>query len=361
MLAKWWWRFLLEENALWRKTIVSIHGTCGGLRMDSSSPYKSGPWFQIMRLKDDLSSYRVTLPSVFKRKVENGAFTRFWVDQWLGGPPLCATFPRLYRLETNKVCFVCDRAPKTSPNIIVPPGPTQTPSSQLDILHPPGLIFSWAWLRHLRSEAERQELRELVSLLSNLHLSSGNDFWECSISNDRVFLVKSMRSYISNLHYTANPQPYRWNKALPIKINISSWRIHNERLPTRSNLNRRGIDLHSTRCPVCDNDIETEAHLFITCEVAIDTWSKVLTWWKIQNITLTSLLEALNLADIVNLPSHNVSLFDAVVQSSFWFLWKFRNDMVFSLKRPSRDHILNDIKLASFNWVSSRVRKGRLN
>ncbi|GJV75554.1 putative RNA-directed DNA polymerase, eukaryota, reverse transcriptase zinc-binding domain protein [Tanacetum coccineum] len=51
MLANWWWRFLLEENALWRKTIVFIHGTCGGLRMDSSSPYKSSPWFQIMRLK----------------------------------------------------------------------------------------------------------------------------------------------------------------------------------------------------------------------------------------------------------------------------------------------------------------------
>ncbi|GKD89738.1 RNA-directed DNA polymerase, eukaryota, reverse transcriptase zinc-binding domain protein [Tanacetum coccineum] len=134
-----------------------------------------------------------------------------------------------------------------------------------------------------------------------------------------------------------------------------------ERLPTRSNLDRRGIDLHSTRCPVRDNDIETEAHLFITLEVAIDIWTKVLTWWKIQNTKITSLLEALTLADRVNLPRHNVSLFDAVVQSTFWFLWKFQNDMVFSLKRPSRDLILNDIKLASFNWVSSRARKSRLN
>ena len=360
MLAKWWWRFLLEENALWRKTIVSIHGTCGGLRVDSSSPYKSGPWYHIMRLKDDLSTYGVTLPLIFKRKVGNGASTRFWVDQWLGGPPLCSTFPRLYRLETNNLCFVCDRAPKISPNIVVPPGSIQSPSSQLDIPHPPGLIFSWAWLRPLRSEAERHELSELISLLSGLYLTSEKDYWECSISDNRVFSVKSMRSYISNLHYTANPQPYRWNKAIPIKVNISSWRILNERLPTRSNLDQRGIDLHSTRCPVCDNDIETEVHLFIFCEVALDTWSKVLTWWKIQNITITSLLDALTLADRVNLPSHNVSLFDAVVQSTFWFLWKFRNDMVFSLKRPSRNLILNDIKLASFNWVYSRVKKGRL-
>ena len=129
-----------------------------------------------------------------------------------------------------------------------------------------------------------------------------------------------MRKFISNLHYTSNPQTYRWNNALPIKINISSWRIFLERLPTRANLDRRGIDLHSTRCPVCDNDIETEVHLFISCEVAKEVWSKVLKWWSIQNVTVTSLLDVITMAESVNLPNHLIAHFDVVVQSTLWFM-----------------------------------------
>ena len=69
MLTKWWWRFLSEENALWRKVIVSIHGTCGGLNTDSNTPYKSGPWYQILKMKDDLSPHGISLLSIFKKKL----------------------------------------------------------------------------------------------------------------------------------------------------------------------------------------------------------------------------------------------------------------------------------------------------
>ncbi|GJY65640.1 zinc finger, CCHC-type, retrotransposon gag domain protein [Tanacetum coccineum] len=70
---------------------------------------------------------------------------------------------------------------------------------------------------------------------------------------------------------------------------------------------------------------------------------------------------AINLADRVHMPNHLVGFFDAVVQLTMWFLWRFQNDMSFSFKRPSKDLILNDIKLASYKWISSRVRTVRLN
>ncbi|GJV19940.1 putative RNA-directed DNA polymerase, eukaryota, reverse transcriptase zinc-binding domain protein [Tanacetum coccineum] len=117
MLTKWWWRFLLEENALWRKVIVSIHGNCGGFKTDSHTPYKSGPWYQVLKMKDDLSPYGISPLSLFKKKVGNGQTTRFWIDPWLGGPPLRCTFPRLYRLELNPECLICDRAPQSLNNI----------------------------------------------------------------------------------------------------------------------------------------------------------------------------------------------------------------------------------------------------
>ncbi|GJS31041.1 hypothetical protein Tco_0491661 [Tanacetum coccineum] len=111
MLAKWWWRFVNEENALWRKIIISIHGLIGGLTMGSSSLYKSGPWYHIRMLKDELFLHDINLPSIFKRKIGNGLSTKFWLDSWIGGPPLCSTFPRLFRLERDTNCVVRDRVP----------------------------------------------------------------------------------------------------------------------------------------------------------------------------------------------------------------------------------------------------------
>ena len=35
--------------------------------------------------------------------------------------------------------------------------------------------------------------------------------------------------------------------------------------------------------------------------------------------------------------------------------------MTFSLKRPSKELIVNDIKLSSFSWITSRIRKVNLN
>ncbi|GJY77676.1 putative reverse transcriptase domain-containing protein [Tanacetum coccineum] len=284
MLAKWWWRFLNEENALWRKLVISIHGSNGGLTVGSSSLYKSGPWYYIRRLKDELLLHGINLPSIFKRKIGNGLSKKFWLDSWIGGPPLCSTFPRLFRLERDTNCVVRDRALVRD---------FRNPTDN----RPLGLSFNWNWSRPIRSIAEHQEVLELVNIL----------------------------------------------------------------LPTRYNLDRRGIDLHSTRCPVCDEDIETEEHLFSSCYIAIDTWAKVLVWWNIPNMTISSLMDVVNLVDRVAIPTNHRAAFDVVVQTTLWILWRFRNETCFSPKRPSKELILNDIKLSSFNSISCRLGKAHLN
>ncbi|GKA37270.1 RNA-directed DNA polymerase, eukaryota [Tanacetum coccineum] len=285
--------------------------------------------------KDDLLSYGITLPSLFKRKTGNGLTTKFWLDSWIGGPPICNSFPRLFRLERNTNCLVHDRVPQPAAN---------RPLSAASV-----------------PAAEHQELQELCSLISKLCLSNDQYIWKCTISDDRRFTVKSMRTYINILLHPLEPQPFKWNKILPIKINISSWRIFHKRLPTRCNLDRRGIDLNSTRCPACGEDIETEEHLFNSCRIAKHTWSKVLIWWKINNVSISSLSDAINLAERVSIPGNLKAYFDVVVQTTLWFLWRFRNEMCFSLKQPSKDLILNEIKLSSFNWISCMSRKACIN
>ena len=56
---------------------------------------------------------------------------------------------------------------------------------------------------------------------------------------------------------TTTSTPTRWNTFVPSKLN----RIENLRIPTRANLDSMVLDLHSTRCPISDSDLETEEHL----------------------------------------------------------------------------------------------------
>ncbi|PWA91010.1 hypothetical protein CTI12_AA095230 [Artemisia annua] len=71
----------------------------------------------------------------------------------------------------------------------------------------------------------------------------------------------------------------KWNSTLPIEVNIFAWRLALDRLPTRFNLDTRGIDLDSVRCAICDDAIETTQHFFVDCTISKSLWSMVTRWW----------------------------------------------------------------------------------
>ncbi|GJY21156.1 RNA-directed DNA polymerase, eukaryota, reverse transcriptase zinc-binding domain protein [Tanacetum coccineum] len=145
------------------------------------------------------------------------------------------------------------------------------------LLLPPVLRFNWAWRRPLRSSIELLHLEELINLVSQLHLSSTEDRWVFNGNDSCGFSMKAMRLLIMNMTPASLPAT-RWKRFIPIKINILTWWFLNERLSTKYNLDIRGIDLHTVRCPICDDGIETEFHLFDQCKVAIDTCIDIFKW-----------------------------------------------------------------------------------
>ncbi|GKD35986.1 hypothetical protein Tco_1251495 [Tanacetum coccineum] len=170
MLAKWWWRFRTEKQAL---------------------------WCQI--------------------KLGNGQSTSFWHDPWIGGSPLQDSFPRLYLLDTNTNYNVFDRKHTdivhVSSDHLVSFGPE-------DATSPHGLLFQWAWHREPRTTLELEELANLISLLSQLHLIISEETWEYFIDDSRCFTVKGVRSYITSMSPPASYVATRWNRIVPLKVNI---------------------------------------------------------------------------------------------------------------------------------------------
>ncbi|GKD67180.1 ankyrin repeat-containing domain, PGG domain protein [Tanacetum coccineum] len=197
-------------------------------------------------------------------------------------------------------------------------------------------------------------------MLSNLVLSPSCDIWECVIDDTRSFSVKVLRTHITNTTIALDQNHPRWNKLVPIKVNIASWRIAKGRLPTKINLDLRGIDLHSVHCPLCDDDLETEHHLFIHCRIAKQVWLDVSRWWNLPDPNFSTITQLFSLAD-THLTPNQRGCFNAVIHTTLWFLWRARNELVFASKRPDKDLILNDIKHYSHTWISSRSKNCSLN
>ncbi|GKC45765.1 RNA-directed DNA polymerase, eukaryota, reverse transcriptase zinc-binding domain protein [Tanacetum coccineum] len=195
-----------------------------------------------------------------------------------------------------------------------------------------GLSLDCPWCMYVCSVPENLELIELCELGVQFQLTDASDVSKCTHTYSRLFTIKGMRSFITNSSVSQTPHWARWNKTLPLKVNINTWRILHNRVVTRSDIDIRGIDLDYICCPICDEDKKTKEHIFVKFNVAVKVWNNILVWGKIGNTSITNLNNEINLVDQVSLSSKLLKIFDVVVQTTLWFLRKFRNNTIFFSK-----------------------------
>ncbi|XP_071728406.1 uncharacterized protein [Rutidosis leptorrhynchoides] len=124
------------------------------------------------------------------------------------------------------------------------------------------------------------------------------------------------------------------NPLVPKKIKIFVWRLLMKRLPVPVELDKKGIDLHSVRCPMCDNDVESLDHAFIFCSNSMDIWSRVFNWWGLGNFSNLSFNEILRgNASGAGMSSFGKSVWQAMEWICAYYIWKIRNDKIFRENR----------------------------
>ncbi|XP_071700132.1 uncharacterized protein [Rutidosis leptorrhynchoides] len=261
LIGKWSWRFHTEANSLWVKVIKSIYGSSGGLTSCTNNHIVSysSAWYNIIKTCCFIDSIGVPFVSSFFKEVGNGATTSFWNDKWLGDFSLRDRFKRLVRFESNLDVSVCDRTSCMGSN----------------------RVGCWGWSR-VPFGCALGELDELNHLLSS-HVSKGDgpDAWRWGGSTSGRFTTNILSELITTklLHSDTNVFETLRNNLVPKKVEVFVWRARKRQLPVLTELDKRGIDLHSTRCPLCDDSVESVEHSLILCKLAFDIWSKVLVWW----------------------------------------------------------------------------------
>nr|KYP45089.1 Putative ribonuclease H protein At1g65750 family [Cajanus cajan] len=175
-----------------------------------------------------------------------------------------------------------------------------------------------------------EDVRDICSIpLLNLH---EHDTPSWKLSRKGSYYVKSayyyvMESLISNTHLHV---PGNWKQIWSLKVlntmKIFLWRIARRCLPSRMNLQQRGIP-RTSLCAHCSLNQENEWHIFFGCQTAESIWMTFGLWPSTNAYidngedfkdTIFSLISNLH---------HDIACKVIII---LWSIWRNRNDKVWS-------------------------------
>ncbi|XP_071740996.1 uncharacterized protein [Rutidosis leptorrhynchoides] len=310
-IGKWWWRFLTETDSLWCNIIRSIYGPCGGLELgvEAIRSLKPCVWRDILMTCFGISELDIPFRDSFFKRVGDGSSTSFWDENWTGKGKLRDVFSRLHRLEFSKQVLVKDRI------IWADSGPK----------------FVGVWAREPSGRATG-DLSVLSKIMEDYCFDRDTaDKWSWTLSSNGNFSVKRLNSIITDQFYTGNhssPETLL-NNLVPKKIELFVWRAIRKRLPVRIELDKRGVDLNTVRCPLCDDDLETVEHSFIFCSKVMDIWNRIFSWWGFGPMSNLSINEILRGNGPTQMTLQGKKTWQAVGWVCAYLVWSNRNNVVF--------------------------------
>ncbi|XP_071740487.1 uncharacterized protein [Rutidosis leptorrhynchoides] len=287
-------------------------------------------WNNIITSGQYIDGLQIQFSNSFVKEVSKDDTTLFWKEHWIGEQPICTKYARLFMLESRKDALVEERISIVEGNN----------------------SYTWEWHRL----PSGRTMDELVFLLTDLKsFSFGNnlqDTWKWRLNGNRKFLTAALSSLIDEkLLQTdvAHTETMR-NNFLPQKLSIFVWRAKQNRIPVLVELDKRGIDLDTVKCPVCDNGIETVEHIILSCSFAKDLWRRVFKWWnKNHDGSFPYLsMQAVFLGRHSSSSSTTSKLWQTIEWTCGYIIWQNRNHTIFSNKKGNGPMALNEVQIKSF-------------
>nr|GEW23157.1 RNA-directed DNA polymerase, eukaryota [Tanacetum cinerariifolium] len=138
-----------------------------------------------------------------------------------------------------------------------------------------------------RSDIEEAQYNLLTEFVQGVSLTDAKDCYRWTLEGSGEFSVSSTRKYIDDKTFDVVSSKTRWIKEIPIKVNILAWKVKINGLSTRLNLSKRGIDIDSILCPICEQHVESVSHIFFNCQLSREIFRNILRWWQIDVMNIS--------------------------------------------------------------------------
>ncbi|GLT33473.1 hypothetical protein SLA2020_080610 [Shorea laevis] len=273
----------------------------------------------------------------FRWEVGDGSRVGFWRQLWVGDKPLRDSFPRLFQLAMNKEGMVQEN------------GKWEGESWRWDI--------KW---RRARMGREQEEEKRLWEVMGKVQLRKDVvDSWKWRHEATGKYIVKKAYEVLSFDVCLLEDKLCKlvWNRWVPSKVSFFGWRLCLDRLPTRWNLQKRGITLQGDErmCGLCKVGEEDADHLFCKCREAWLVWVKVFQWWGMEVVMPATVK---GMADIVlfcfgRMGGKEMGAFIYLIVT--WYIWYWRNTLLFRDNGDMRHQLLEMIQVKSYFWIRNKV------
>ena len=171
----------------------------------------------------------------------------------------------------------------------------------------------------------------------------------------------SGRYIILEVIYNDNSTYANWSfyyLLVPRKTRILLWKARLDRVPTKTNLLKRNIQLEDESCTLCDGQSETIDHLLVECSKSDEVRRAVNRWWNVFTFPCDNLNELLG-SDFGSSQKEICNLTKTVIKHAYiWEVWKGRNDAIFNQVPFNTHRVANLIQYTAFNWLVYRSSFG---
>jgi len=132
------------------------------------------------------------------------------------------------------------------------------------------------WRRE-RFEWEKYLKEQMKTMISNVNWNvNGQDRLVWAGDENQEYTFKFGYSILNSedLMQTSEIFQLLWSTKITPSAIVCAWRLLLDRLPTRYNLARRGVQVGNMQCSLCLEGLETAQHLFNTCIMAQQVWDQ---------------------------------------------------------------------------------------
>jgi hypothetical protein len=346
LLVKWRWRLLLPGRSLWKDVVIAKYGSHMLQHVEwanFSTPSNVSSWWKNIVNLEKVVPGKNWLMEAIKRKVGNGEETLFWYSKWASEAPLALLYPRLFILSNYKDCKVSDIVSRNGNS----------------------LEWNFVWRRTL-FQWEEDLARGLRDLLEEVVLSVEEDCWWWLPEEEGVFSVKSAYNVLIKDLRTEEVVrgdllevfDHLWESPAPSKVIAFSWQLLYDRIPTRFNLQVRGIMAMDRpwECLGCVGRLETSLHLFLHCPCAMKIWRDIFKWLGVEVVIPPSVESLFEVFRGLGRNSKIRKGYMLIWHVTLWVIWKARNNAIFSSGYFLPNVIVEEIKVLSWKWSLGRLR-----